>query len=228
MVFSSITFLFCFLPVVLLLYYVCRSIVWKNVILLIASLLFYAWGEPVYVILMILSILFNYYAGREIEAAHKKSSLAFAVIVNLLILGYFKYSGFLVDTVNSIFGTSFVNKRLALPIGISFYTFQAMSYLIDVYRGDSKGQKNVLTFAVYITMFPQLIAGPIVRYQDIENQLNGRTPDADDFREGIPMFVKGFFKKVVLANVIGSLHTQILAMGMSNISAMTAWLGALA
>ena len=228
MVFSSITFLFCFLPVVLLLYYVCRSIVWKNVILLIASLLFYAWGEPVYVILMILSILFNYYAGREIEAAHKKSSLAFAVIINLLILGYFKYSGFLVDTVNSIFGTSFVNKRLALPIGISFYTFQAMSYLIDVYRGDSKGQKNVLTFAVYITMFPQLIAGPIVRYQDIENQLNGRTPDADDFREGIPMFVKGFFKKVVLANVIGSLHTQILAMGMSNISAMTAWLGALA
>lgn len=228
MVFSSITFLFCFLPVVLLLYYVCRSIVWKNVILLIASLLFYAWGEPVYVILMILSILFNYYAGREIEAAHKKSSLAFAVIINLLILGYFKYSGFLVDTVNSIFATSFVNKRLALPIGISFYTFQAMSYLIDVYRGDSKGQKNVLTFAVYITMFPQLIAGPIVRYQDIENQLNGRTPDADDFREGIPMFVKGFFKKVVLANVIGSLHTQILAMGMSNISAMTAWLGALA
>lgn len=103
-----------------------------------------------------------------------------------------------------------------------------MSYLIDVYRGDSKGQKNVLTFAVYITMFPQLIAGPIVRYQDIENQLNGRTPDADDFREGIPMFVNGFFKKVVLANVIGSLHTQILAMGMSNISAMTAWLGALA
>mgnify|MGYP000062731303 FL=1 len=102
MVFSSITFLFCFLPVVLLLYYVCRSIVWKNVILLIASLLFYAWGEPVYVILMILSILFNYYAGREIEAAHKKSSLAFAVIINLLILGYFKYSGFLVDTVNSI------------------------------------------------------------------------------------------------------------------------------
>lgn len=228
MVFSSLTFLFCFLPVVLLLYYVCRSIVWKNVILLIASLLFYAWGEPVYVILMILSILFNYYAGREIEATHKKSSLVFAVIINLLILGYFKYSGFLVDTVNSIFGTSLVNKKLALPIGISFYTFQAMSYLIDVYRGDSKGQKNVLTFAVYITMFPQLIAGPIVRYQDIEDQLNGRTPDADDFKEGIPMFVKGLFKKVVLANVIGSLHTQILAMGMSNISAMTAWLGALA
>lgn len=228
MVFSSLTFLFCFLPVVLLLYYICRSIVWKNVILLIASLLFYAWGEPVYVILMILSILFNYYAGREIEATHKKSSLVFAVIVNLLILGYFKYSGFLVDTINSIFGTSIVNKKLALPIGISFYTFQAMSYLIDVYRGDSKGQENVLTFAVYITMFPQLIAGPIVRYQDIEDQLNGRTPDADDFKEGIPMFVKGLFKKVVLANVIGSLHTQILAMGMSNISAMTAWLGALA
>ena len=228
MVFSSLVFLFCFLPAVLFLYYIIKDIVWKNVILLIASLVFYAWGEPVYVILMMLSILFNYYAGREIELTHKKSALAFAIVVNILILGYFKYSGFVVDTINSIFGTSFANRELPLPIGISFYTFQAMSYLIDVYRKDSKSQNNVLSFAVYITMFPQLIAGPIVRYQDIEEQLNTRLFKAADFAEGVPVFVKGFFKKVVLANCIGALHTEILKMGVGNIAGATAWIGAIA
>lgn len=228
MVFSSLTFLFAFLPIVLLLYYVVKDIAWKNVVLLIASLVFYAWGEPVYIVLMVLSILFNYYAGLEIEETHRKSTLVFAVIINLLILGYFKYSGFLVDTINSIFGTSIRNKQLALPIGISFYTFQAMSYLIDVYRKNSKGQKNVLSFAVYITMFPQLIAGPIVRYEDIEEQLNTRLFKASDFTEGVPIFIKGFFKKVVLANCIGALHSEILKMGVGNVSAFTAWLGAIA
>ena len=228
MVFSSLTFLFVFLPVVLLMYYIVRDIAWKNVILLIASLVFYAWGEPVYIILMVLSILFNYYAGLEIEQTHKKSTLAFAVVINIFILGYFKYSGFLIDTINSIFGTSIRNRELSLPIGISFYTFQAMSYLIDVYRGNSRGQKNLLSFAVYITMFPQLIAGPIVRYEDIEEQLNTRLFKASDFADGVPIFIKGFFKKVVLANCIGALHTEILKMGVSNISAFTAWLGAIA
>ncbi len=197
-------------------------------VLLIASLLFYAWGEPVYVVLMVLSILFNYYAGREIEKEHKKSSLVFAIIINILILGYFKYSGFLIDTINSLFGTSIRNRELALPIGISFYTFQAMSYLIDVYRRNSKAQKGILPFAVYITMFPQLIAGPIVRYEDIEEQLNSRLIKGSDFIKGIPYFVKGLFKKIVLANCIGAIHTEILAMGVDNISAFTAWIGALA
>lgn len=197
-------------------------------VLLIASLIFYAWGEPVYVVLMVLSILFNYYAGREIEKEHKKSSLVFAIIINILILGYFKYSGFLIDTINSLFGTSIRNRELALPIGISFYTFQAMSYLIDVYRRNSKAQKGILPFAVYITMFPQLIAGPIVRYEDIEEQLNSRLIKGSDFIKGIPYFVKGLFKKIVLANCIGAIHTEILAMGVGNISAFTAWIGALA
>lgn len=197
-------------------------------VLLIASLIFYAWGEPVYVVLMVLSILFNYYAGREIEKEHKKSSLVFAIIINILILGYFKYSGFLIDTINSLFGTSIRNRELALPIGISFYTFQAMSYLIDVYRRNSKAQKEILPFAVYITMFPQLIAGPIVRYEDIEEQLNSRLIKGSDFIKGIPYFVKGLFKKIVLANCIGAIHTEILAMGVDNISAFTAWIGALA
>lgn len=197
-------------------------------VLLIASLIFYAWGEPVYVVLMVLSILFNYYAGREIEKEHKKSSLVFAIIINILILGYFKYSGFLIDTINSLFGTSIRNRELALPIGISFYTFQAMSYLIDVYRRNSKAQKGILPFAVYITMFPQLIAGPIVRYEDIEEQLNSRLIKGSDFIKGIPCFVKGLFKKIVLANCIGAIHTEILAMGVDNISAFTAWIGALA
>ena len=197
-------------------------------VLLIASLIFYAWGEPVYVVLMVLSILFNYYAGREIEKEHKKSSLVFAIIINILILGYFKYSGFLIDTINSLFGTSIRNRELALPIGISFYTFQAMSYLIDVYRRNSKAQKGILPFAVYITMFPQLIAGPIVRYEDIEEQLNARLIKGSDFIKGIPYFVKGLFKKIVLANCIGAIHTEILAMGVGNISAFTAWIGALA
>lgn len=228
MVFSSLTFMFCFLPLVFILYFGFKDIAWKNVVLLIASLLFYAWGEPVYVVLMVLSILFNYYAGREIEKEHKKSSLVFAIIINILILGYFKYSGFLIDTINSLFGTSIRNRELALPIGISFYTFQAMSYLIDVYRRNSKAQKGILPFAVYITMFPQLIAGPIVRYEDIEEQLNSRLIKGSDFIKGIPYFVKGLFKKIVLANCIGAIHTEILAMGVGNISAFTAWIGALA
>lgn len=228
MVFSSLTFMFYFLPLVFLFYFCFKDIAWKNVVLLIASLIFYAWGEPVYVVLMVLSILFNYYAGREIEKEHKKSSLVFAIIINILILGYFKYSGFLIDTINSLFGTSIRNRELALPIGISFYTFQAMSYLIDVYRRNSKAQKGILPFAVYITMFPQLIAGPIVRYEDIEEQLNSRLIKGSDFIKGIPYFVKGLFKKIVLANCIGAIHTEILAMGVGNISAFTAWIGALA
>lgn len=228
MVFSSLTFMFCFLPLVFVLYFGFKDIAWKNVVLLIASLLFYAWGEPVYVVLMVLSILFNYYAGREIEKEHKKSSLVFAIIINILILGYFKYSGFLIETINSIFGTSIRNRELALPIGISFYTFQAMSYLIDVYRRNSRAQKSILPFAVYITMFPQLIAGPIVRYEDIEEHLESRLIKGSDFVKGIPWFVKGMFKKIVIANCIGAIHTEVLAMGVGNISAFTAWIGALA
>ncbi len=226
MVFSSLVFLFAFLPVTLVLYYIVKDVTWKNVILLVASLLFYAWGEPVYVVLMIISILFNYYIGRDIENDRKKSTLIFGVVVNLLILGYFKYSGMLVETFNGITGLSIKTHSLALPIGISFYTFQAMSYIIDVYRGDSKAQKGIIPFAVYITMFPQLIAGPIVRYEDIDKQLTVRRFSRNDFAEGVVIFIKGLGKKVILANCIGSLHDQILAL--DSMPAVTAWVGAIA
>lgn len=227
MVFSSLTFLFVFLPIVLILYYLCRDITWKNIILLIASLIFYAWGEPVYILLMIISIFFNYLIGQDIErSTNKKPALVLGIVVNLLILGYFKYSGLLIDTINSITGLSIRNKELALPIGISFYTFQAMSYIIDVYRGESKAQKSIIPFAVYITMFPQLIAGPIVKYGDIEKQLTVRRFSSHDMGNGILIFVKGLAKKVILANVIGGLHTEVL--GISDRSVLTAWLGAIA
>ncbi|MGN0371011.1 MAG: MBOAT family O-acyltransferase [Butyrivibrio sp.] len=227
MVFSSLTFLFIFLPVVLILYYVCRDITWKNVILLISSLVFYAWGEPVYVLLMIISIFFNYFIGKDIAVnRHKKGVLIFGIAVNLLILGYFKYSGFLIDTINQITGLSIQSRELPLPIGISFYTFQAMSYIIDVYRGNSRAQQKILPFAVYITMFPQLIAGPIVRYEDIENQLNSRRFSGKVFGDGVIIFVRGLAKKVILANCIGALHTEIL--GITTRSASVAWIGAIA
>lgn len=227
MVFSSLTFLFIFLPVVLILYYVCRDITWKNVILLISSLVFYAWGEPVYVLLMIISIFFNYFIGKDIAVnRHKKGVLIFGIAVNLLILGYFKYSGFLIDTINQITGLSIQSRELPLPIGISFYTFQAMSYIIDVYRGNSRAQQKILPFAVYITMFPQLIAGPIVRYEDIENQLNSRKFSGKVFGDGVIIFVRGLAKKVILANCIGALHTEIL--GITTRSASVAWIGAIA
>ena len=226
MVFSSITFLFVFLPVTLVLYFLCRNTTYRNVILLIASLVFYAWGEPVYVILMLISILFNFYIGRDIEQNRKKSTLVFGIVVNLLILGYFKYAGFLVDSFNRITGLSVHMRELALPIGISFYTFQAMSYIVDVYRGGSHAQEKILPFAVYITMFPQLIAGPIVRYEDIEKQLVQRKVTGKAFSEGILIFVKGLAKKVILANCIGKLHETIL--GMPNMSALSAWIGAIA
>ena len=233
MVFSSITFLFCFLPVVLLLYYVCRSIVWKNVILLIASLLFYAWGEPVYIILMILSIILNYFCGQDIyekwdNARAMKMSLIFGVVMNLLILGFFKYYGLLMDTINAILPIDIPYRVLALPIGISFYTFQAMSYLIDVYRKEVKPQENVLYFALYISMFPQLIAGPIVRYIDIEEQLKERSINSTKFGEGAMYFIRGLAKKVVLANTFGSVYEQVAAMQMGSFSTLTAWVGAIA
>ena len=179
MLFSSITFLFVFLPVVLAVYFLVPYR-FKNLVMLIASLFFYAWGEPVYVILMILSICLNYVCGLDIaekseDQKKKRNSLIFAVVFNLLILGFFKYYGFLMESVNAVFPFEIPYRELPLPIGISFYTFQALSYIIDVYRGEVKPQKKLLYFALYISMFPQLIAGPIVRYVDIEEQLEHRT-----------------------------------------------------
>lgn len=232
MLFSSITFLFIFLPLTLLLYYLVPFRM-KNYVMLAASLIFYAWGEPVYIILMILSIILNYFCGQDIyekrdNARAMKMSLMFGVVMNLLILGFFKYYGLLMDTINAILPIDNPYRVLALPIGISFYTFQAMSYLIDVYRKEVKPQENILYFALYISMFPQLIAGPIVRYIDIEEQLKERSINSTKFGEGAMYFIRGLAKKVVLANTFGSVYEQVAAMQMGSFSTLTAWVGAIA
>ena len=226
MVFSSLTFLFFFLPLTLILYYAKRTIRWRNTVLLIMSLVFYAWGEPVYVILMIISIILNYYIGQELAEKKSKYMLMYGVAVNILIIAYFKYYGFIVQTISRVSGLNITVKKLALPIGISFYTFQTLSYLIDIYRGKCRPQKKLSEFALYITMFPQLIAGPIVRYEDIEVQLTQRSYNKPVFEEGIRLFVIGLFKKLVFANTLGAVHDEIMEMGSGNISALTAWVGA--
>ena len=206
MLFSSISFLYCFLPVVLIMYYIAPGIL-KNTVLLAASLFFYAWGEPVYVLLMALTIAIGYVFGllldkyRETKAA--KPLLFVSTAINLGFLGYFKYADFFIENFNAATGLSVSLLNIALPIGISFYTFQLVSYLIDVYRGDVPSQKNPINLAAYITMFPQLIAGPIVRYSDVEKQLRHRTIDFEKIADGITRFVIGLAKKVLLANQLG-------------------------
>lgn len=226
MVFSSVTFLFLFLPVSLLLYYLVPKKL-KNFILLITSLIFYAWGEPVYVILMLYSILMNYGTGLliEQEPKHKKLILTFAVILNLFVIGFFKYYGFLVGNINALFGTDIPIRELALPVGISFYTFQALSYVIDLYRGKFRAQHNIVDFAAYITMFPQLIAGPIVRYEDVAAQLQERKLSLDRFGKGALRFIFGLSKKVLLANLAGGIFDEIMSLG-PNVSTLTSWIGA--
>lgn len=229
MLFSSITFLFYFLPIVLVLYYLVPE-KGKNIVLLIASLIFYAWGEPVYVVLMILSICLNYFCGRELQSRaddqrRAKCSVAFAVVVNILILGFFKYYGFLLNTLSELLSVHIPYRELSLPIGISFYTFQAMSYILDIYRKKAEPQKNILYFALYICMFPQLIAGPIVRYADIERQLTERKISLGKIGQGSRYFIIGLAKKVVIANTAGAVFNDILAGPTSNLSALTAWIG---
>ena len=229
MIFSSLNFLFIFLPVVLILYYVVPFRV-KNFVLLIASIVFYAWGEPVYVILMVLNIAFNYVAGRQFERLkgkrERKRQLVLSVTVNLLLLGFFKYAGLIVGTFGSIFGVHDTWAGLPLPIGISFYTFQALSYVIDVYRGKVHVQKNIIDFGAYITMFPQLIAGPIVRYDQVEMQLKHRRISWEKAGFGMQRFLFGLGKKVLLANNLGLLSSSIQAAGERSV--LTAWLGVIA
>ncbi len=240
MVFSSAAFLFLFLPVVLALYFLpifrkneSRDITYKNFILCVSSLVFYAWGEPVYIVLMIISIVFNYHIGIDIEdniLDEKKKKLAFykGLAFNIFALGFFKYSGFAAESVGSLLGKEFSYTPLALPVGISFYTFQIMSYIIDVYFGDVKAQRKLLPFMTYISMFPQLIAGPIVQYLDIEDQLKERVISVEKFSAGIIFFIRGLGKKVLFANTIGALYTEIVAKDVSKVSVLTAWLGIIA
>ena len=227
MVFSSIEFLFLFLPAVLFGYYILPHKI-KNAFLLLANLLFYAYGEPVYVILMIGSILLNFTAGKVIEKVkHQKLWLAFFMTVNLSSLAFFKYTPFVFDTLRQISGLSFLpDPKIMLPIGISFYTFQASSYVVDVYRKGCKAANNLIDFATYISLFPQLIAGPIVRYVDVEKQLVQRTHSFEKFNSGIKMFVIGLAKKVLIANKLGVLW-EITSSNPGEIGTIGLWLGAI-
>lgn len=232
MVFSSFVFLLVFLPIVLVLYYICPAR-FRNVILFIASLIFYAWGEPKYVLIMLFSTVFDYTNGRLIEYFKKnnnskgaKIALIVDICGNLGILGFFKYTDFAIGSINSLTGAGISLLNIALPIGISFYTFQTMSYTIDVYKGVVPAQHNILNFGTYVVLFPQLIAGPIVQYKTIGEELNSRKVTTSDFADGAFRFSVGFAKKVILANQIYAVWTTISTS--QNISVATAWLGAVA
>lgn len=208
MLFSSIPFLYYFLPIVMIAYFAVPKCV-KNGVLLLASLIFYAWGEPKYVILMAVSIIVGYVSGILIEKFRdtkwKKPLLVTAVFIDLGLLGYFKYADFFVENFNALTGLSVPLLKIALPIGISFYTFQILSYKVDVYRGDVSAQKNIVNLAAYVAMFPQLIAGPIVRYADIAKELDKRTHSFENFALGSRRFVIGLAKKILIANTLGEL-----------------------
>lgn len=227
MVFSSLPFIFVFLPITLILYFIVGR-KYKNIVLLLASLVFYSWGEPVYIVLMIFSSVVDYSHGRLMEKfpTKKKIFLVSSIVVNLSLLGIFKYSGFILANINGLLNTSFDVSFLSLPIGISFYTFQTMSYSIDVYSGDVKAEHNLLNFMTYVSMFPQLIAGPIVRYKDISKELKNRVITSVDYTEGMLRFVRGLGKKVLLANQMGLLFEA--AKTVSNVSVVTSWLGIIA
>ncbi len=231
MVFSSIPFLFIFLPVVLILYNVLPKNV-RNIFLLAVNLVFYAYGEPVYVLLMISSIVLNY-AGALIidkteDSKQRKLLLAVFVVLNLAALGYFKYTRMILDLIRKIPVLSETPLlEVVLPIGISFYTFQAMSYVVDVYRRTCKPERNIIDFAAYISLFPQLIAGPIVRYCDVSDQLGGRKESLKSFESGIYLFLIGLSKKVLLANRFGALWSEISA-APCEFGIIGAWMGALA
>ena len=228
MVFSSTIFLFIFLPVCLFFYFIIDK-KFKNLVLLIFSLIFYAWGEPKNVILMLFSILFNYFFGILVEKDNKyikKSSLILACVYNLGVLFVFKYLNFSIDTFNELFNQNIEIAKIALPIGISFYTFQNLSYVIDVYRGNVKAQRKFLDLALYVSLFPQLIAGPIVRYINIQKQIINRVSSIKRVREGLVRFQVGFIKKVLIADVLSGLVD--IAFRGEYPSIYTNWIGAIA
>lgn len=228
MVFSSFSFIFVFLPIVLAIYYLVKD-KYKNVCICIASLIFYAWGEPKNILLMLISVILNYFLAIWIgntKGTKKKVLLIIDIILNIMIIGFFKYANFLIDNINYILHTNIGNVEVALPIGISFYTFQILSYVIDVYRGNVKVQKNIIKLCTYISLFPQLIAGPIVRYEDIEKQLDDRKESFDKFIEGLKRFIYGLGKKVLLANNMALIADTIYETNPNNGTIML-WLAAI-
>lgn len=232
MVFSSLIFIFIFLPLVLVSYYISPKKL-RNTIILLFSLLFYAWGEPVYILLIIISILINYLGAlliRKYIRAKEKSKFIFitVLLIDISILFFFKYYGFAIGLLASIVGLNLRVKSIALPLGISFYTFQQISYIADIYMEKIKPQKNLIDFAAYITMFPQLIAGPIVKYNDVYKQLSNRKESITKFGQGVQRFIIGLGKKVILANNIGVIWTQVKELPLNDLSVLLAWIGIIA
>lgn len=234
MVFSSIVFLFYFLPLVLLLYFIAPR-KYRNLILFISSLFFYSWGEPRYIWIMIFSTVLDFGSGKYIDYSRRKGSrrgmklgLLISLIGNLGLLSFFKYGDFIIGNINRLASLNLPLLNIPLPIGISFYTFQTMSYTIDVYRGDTEVQNNIISFGSYVTLFPQLIAGPIVRYQTVAEEIDHREETYDLFSQGIKRFIIGLGKKVLLANNIGLLWESVSRMDANSLPSLTAWLGILA
>lgn len=228
MTFSSLTFTTLFFPAVLILYFICTDLRWRNGVLLVASLIFYSWGEPIWVLAMIGSTAINYVAamliGRASSPGLRKTALVVGAAASLAVLFYFKYAAFLVNSVTSLFGVSFSIPVLELPIGISFYTFQVLTYTVDVYRGKSPVQRDPFKLMLYVSCFPQLIAGPIVQYSDVAVMLDERESTLEGFTEGMKRFAVGLSKKVLLANVCGLIIEELLsAAGASGMSVLGAW-----
>ena len=234
MVFSSILFLFYYLPLVLTIYFISPK-KYRNLVLFLSSLFFYSWGEPKYIWIMLFSTFVDFTCGRRVhyykikdQINKAKSWLRVSIFVNLGLLGFFKYSDFLIANINNLFNTGIPLLGFALPIGISFYTFQTMSYTIDVYRGETGVQNNIISFGSYVTLFPQLIAGPIVRYKTVAEEIDHRVETYDLFGEGVKRFILGLGKKVLLANSIGLIWENISSVDVSTIPTLTAWIGILA
>ena len=234
MVFSSLYFLFLYLPIVLLIYYI-TPLRWRNLFLLVANLVFYAWGEPVYILIMFVSIAIDYTHGMLVEKNKRKGNdmgarmaVASSVFFNLALLFFFKYWDFIAGSLAAV-GLNFMPQLgISLPIGISFYTFQTMSYTIDVYRGDADVQKSIINFGTFVTLFPQLIAGPIIKYKDLGDQIDHRDHSPEQFASGVQVFVVGLAKKVLLANNIGKLWDVCLATSVAELTTAGAWLGVVA
>ena len=232
MVFSSILFLFRFFPAAMGIYYLTPRR-YKNLVLLIESLIFYSWGEVRYFPIMVASILVDYIASNGIQKhrdnkAACRGFLTLSVVFNLGMLGFFKYTNFILANLGALTGLALPTLSLTLPLGISFYTFQTMSYTIDVYRGKVEAEKNIIDFGAFVVLFPQLIAGPIVRYTDVNRELKSRVITPADVQEGVDIFIRGLGRKVLIANNIGALWTEVSAMNFDAISTPLAWLGILA
>lgn len=229
MVFSSLTFLYFFLPLNFIFYFISKNKTYRDWVLIIFSLSFYAWGEPIWVTILVFSGVMDYFHGLWVEKYRGKwqsrAALLSSVIVNLTLLGFFKYWGFIIENLNYLAGTSIPIKEFGLPIGISFYTFQTISYVIDVYRGEVKAQRSFYKLLLFVSLFHQLVAGPIVRYQDIARQIEKRTISVEGFSSGVTRFVTGLGKKVILANHSGAVAEMLIGGGISQLSILGAWLG---